>query len=193
MSQSKIILVLLLFGFSLTAHGQSKINSKDSVDIKDQIEGFYTWYFKLINDKRINHDFNPRFVKQKNGMTELDFKGYKGGLRKYQFSEVFIQRKISEYRQCNENLSKIPFEKFSKFEDLDDYESINCDFNNRYEWSGGMEPKENARLSNLTFVNSETIIGQIEFSSYSQPDGNATVTFKRIGKQWMIDDLELGR
>jgi hypothetical protein len=144
MSQSKIILLLFLFGFSLTANGQSKINPKDSVDIKNQIEGFYTWYFKLINDNRLNQDFNPGFVKRKDGMTELDFSGYKDGLRKYKFSEDFIQRKIREYRQCNDNLSKIPFDKFSKFEDLNDFESIDCDFTNRYEWTGGMESKETA-------------------------------------------------
>jgi hypothetical protein len=193
MSQSKIILFLFLFGFSLTANGQSKINPKDSIDIKNQIEGFYTWYFKLINDNRLNQDFNPGFIKRKDGMTELDFSGYKDGLRKYKFSEDFIQRKILEYRQCNDNLSKIPFDKFSKFEDLNDFESINCDFTNRYEWTGGMESKETALLSNLTFVDDKTILGHVNFTSYARPDGEATVTFKKIGKKWMADNFKLGR
>lgn len=185
--------MLLLLGFPLTSNGQSEINLKDSVDIKTQIEGFYAWYFEMIKDQRLSDDFNPQFVEQKNGMTELDFKDYTGGLRKYKFSEDFIQRKIGEFKQCNDNLGKIPFGKFSNFEDLDDFETINCDFNNSYEWTGGMEPKESARLTSLIFVDSQKIIGHIDFTSYSLPDSKATVTFKRMGEEWRIDNLELER
>lgn len=193
MNYLKIIFVLLLFYFSLSVNGQGKINPKDSVCIKDQIEGFYSWYLKMIREDRLNHDFNPKFVKQKNGMTELDFNSYEDGLRKYKFTENFIQRKISEYKKCNENLNKISFEEFSKFEDLDEYERISCDFSNRYEWIGGMEPKESARLSSLTFMDFQTIIGTIDFFSYSRSDGNATVTFKKFGKEWYIENFELTR
>jgi hypothetical protein len=145
----------------------------------------------MMNDNRLSHDFNPRFAKQKNGMTGLDFKAYQIGLRKHRFTEEFIQKKIRAYQQCNDNLQKIPFEEFSQFKDLDDFEVINCDFSNRYEWTGGMERKETARLTNLTLVDSETIVGQVNFETYSRPVGKAIVTFKKFGQEWKTDNLDL--
>ncbi|MBL7873005.1 MAG: hypothetical protein JNM78_15415 [Cyclobacteriaceae bacterium] len=71
---------------------------------------------------------------------------------------------------------------------LDDFENINCDFSNRYEWTGGMDPKNSAELSSLTRLNKKRITGVINFDSY----GSALVTFKKIGNEWKIDNLTLG-
>ncbi len=81
------------FVFPLTTQGQSKIKPKDSVDIKNQIEGFYSWYLVLIKEKRLKKDFNPRFVRLEDGMTTLDFKNYKDGLKSYKFTDDFIKKK----------------------------------------------------------------------------------------------------
>ncbi len=174
----------------LTANGQAKIKAKDSVDIKNQIEGFYSWYIDMIKTKKL-YDFSPRFAEQSDGMTTLDFKKYKDGLRKYKFTEEFIERKINDYKECVDNLKKIPFDKFSKYTDLDDFENIMCDFGNRYEWTGGQESKDKADLSSLKIGDKKTIIGKIDFTSYSRPDGGALVTFKKVGKDWKIDNVKL--
>jgi hypothetical protein len=184
-----MILLLLLFAFFLTANGQSKINSKDSVDIKNQIEGFYSWYIDVIKNEKNDKAFSPIFVRRKDGMTTLDFTEYQNGLRKYKFTEDFIQRKTNEYKDCVDNLNKIPFEKFSELKDLGEFEEINCDFSNRYEWTGGQESKDKAELSSLKFVDKKTIIGYVDFTSYSRPDGQALVTFRKSGSEWRIDNI----
>lgn len=182
--------LMLLFIIPLTANGQPKINARDSIEIKKQIEGFYSWYIDMIKTNKLDN-FNPSFVKQDDGRTTLDFKKYKDGLRSYKFTEEFIERKINDYKDCVDHLKDIPFDKFSQYTDLDDFESIKCDFGNRYEWTGGQEAKDKADLSSLKIVDKKTIVGKVDFTSYSQPEGDAVVTFRKVGKHWKIDNLEL--
>lgn len=189
MSFLKLLLILLSI-IPLTANGQPRINARDSIEIKKQIEGFYSWYIDMIKTNKLDN-FNPSFVKQSDGMTTLDFKKYRDGLMRYKFTDEFIERKIKDYKECVDNLENIPFEKFSQYTDLDDFENIKCDFGNRYEWTGGQEPKDKADLSSLKIVDRKTTIGKVDFSSYSQLAGNAIVTFRKVGKRWKIDNLEL--
>ena len=167
------------------------MNPHDSVNLKNQIESFYSWYLNMIKEERVNPEFNPLFVRRADGMTTLDFTKYKAQLIKYKFTEDFIQRKISGYNQCLENLHKMPFDKFSQLNDLDEFENINCDFSNRYEWIGGMEPKDKAELTSLKLINKKTIAGYVNFISNLKPDGSAMVLFKKFGREWKIDNLEL--
>ena len=169
------------------AYGQSKISLEDSSAIKIQAEGFYTWYIDLSKDHRIATEFNPKFVRRDDGMTTLDFSNYKDALEKYNFSNSFIKRKISDYKNCLDSLDRIPFDKFASYQDLDDFERIGCDFDNRYEWTGGMEPKDEARLSSLRRVDKRTIVGRFSFV----PDGEALGTFKKIKGKWQIKNLTL--
>jgi len=186
------LVLMMLFVVPLTTQGLSKIKPKDSVDMKNQIEGFYSWYMDIGKDGRLNRNFNPSFVRQNDGTTTLDFKNYKDGLRKYKFSDDFIERKVNEYKSCVDNLRTVPYDSFVKFE-LDEHEQLKCDFSNTYEWTGGMEPKDKAELSSLELVDKKTIIGQVDFTSYSHPDGKAIVTFKKFKGEWRIDNLTLGR
>lgn len=185
------LIIVILFVVPLKSHGQITIKLKDSIAVKNQIEGFYFWYFDMIKEKRLNKDFNPSFKRQKNGMTTLDFKNYRAGLRKYKFSEDFIERKVGEYNDCVENLKTVPYDTFVKFE-LDEHEQLLCNFSNIYEWTGGMEPKEKVSLSSLAMVDRKTIIGQVNFISYSQPKGHAIVTFNKFKGAWWINNLTLG-
>lgn len=186
------MVLMVLFVLPLTTQGQSKIKPKDSVDIKNQIEGFYSWYVDMIKGKRLNKDFNPSFVRLDNGMTTLNFKNYKDGLKKYKFSDAFVERKVNEYKTCVDNLRTVPYDTFVKLE-LDGHEQLKCDFSNTYEWTGGMEPVDKAELSSLEFIDKKTIIGHVDFTSYSVRDGKAKATFKRIKGEWSIDNLTLGR
>jgi hypothetical protein len=131
-------------------------------------------------------------------MTTLDFKKYKDGLRRYKFTEDFIERKILDFKECVDNLNKIPFDKFTQFEDLDDFENIKCDFSNRYEWTGGQDPIDNAELTKLKTIGKGTIFGIVDF--YFYPEGQKTkwhtqakVTLKRKSKEWEIESLIIER
>jgi len=186
-----LLLVMMQIVVHWTASAQTKVPSKDSIDIKTQIEGFYSWYIGIGRDRKLNKDFNPSFIKKDDGMTTLDFTKYKDGLRRYKFSENFIQRKISDYKSCIDNLNKIPFDKFSQFTELDDFEEINCNFGNRYEWTGGMEPKDRAELVSLKSIDKSTIVAQLDFISYGRSDGTVNVTLRKHKKEWFVDNLQL--
>jgi hypothetical protein len=189
--------LIILMGFSLTAEGQSnklsKISTNDSVKINTNIERFYLWYADIINRKRLNKEFNPAFMKDQNGMTALDFTKYRAGLRKHDFTEDFINRRIDNYKPCIDNLKTIPYDSFIKFE-LDEHEQIKCDFSNTYEWSGGMEPVDGAELVTLTKVDKHTIESTIKFYNKS-PDGvkhyrgSRSLTLIKLKEGWMINDL----
>lgn len=182
---------MMLYLISFTAHGQSKIKTKDSVAMKTQIEGFYSWYTEVIKNNKLDSAFRPVFIKQDNGYTTLDFTQYSNGLRKYGFTKNLIQRKVNEYKSCVDNLNKIPFNNFANLKDLDEFERIDCDFGNRYEWTGGQDPKDKAELINFKTVGSKTIVGQVSFTSDDKPDGTAKVTFKKVKKEWRVDNIEL--
>jgi hypothetical protein len=166
---------------------QPLISTEESSIIKNQIEGFYSWYIDLIKNKRLNEDFNPSFVKKSDGMTTLDFTNYRNGLKRFNFSDDFIQTKVNDYQDCVFKLSKVPFTKFSGYQDLDDFESVNCSFRNIYEWFGSMEPLDGVELSRVTRLNKKRILATISFD----PSGMALVYFKKIGEVWKIDNLTI--
>jgi len=186
------LVIMMLFVVPLTTAGQSKIKPKDSVDIKNQIEGFYSWYVDMIKNHRLNKDFNPSFEKRDDGMTTLNFKNYRAGLSKYKFSNDFIERKINEYKLCVDNLNTIPFDTYVKFE-LDEHEQINCDFSNTYEWSGGMDPIDGSELVRLNKLRDDKIEAVIKFYYNSNNTkeykyGTRTFTLIRMS-DWQITDF----
>ncbi len=189
--------LLFLYIIPLSALGQIKLKAKDSIAIKNQIEGFYGWYIDLIKSKDLNSEFNPSFVKREDGMTTMSFENYRNGLRKHKFSEAFIDRKIASYKPCVDNLSIVPYDSFMKYE-LDELERLKCDFSNTYEWSGGMDPIDGAEVSELRIVNKHTVVANVLLGYYNissggklSVHGNAKTTFKRKGNGWEIDNLTL--
>jgi len=202
MSRPTKILTTIILWTTLTAWGQSdrKVYHGDSLQVKNKIETFYSWYAGLIKSHKVDKDFSPNFIKRSDGMTTLDFTKYRDGLKKHSFTDNFIERKIKDYGQCVDNLGKIKYETFLKFEDLDQFEEIKCDFNNVHEWTSDMEPHDGAKLLSLKAIDKKTIIGIVQFFSinvngqyflwdYKQ----ATVTFLRQGKDWRINDLKIER
>lgn len=190
---------LISIGFSLSAQGQSakltKISINDSVKIQTKIVGFYTWYADLNKRQKLNKEFNPIFIKDANGMTTLDFAKYRAGLRKFDFTEDFIKRKVNGYKPCLDHLKTISFDAFMKFE-LDELEQIKCDFSNTYEWSGGMEPIDGAELVTLAKIDKHTMKSTIRFydtttdKKVKHYSGSATVTLINSKTGWMINDLK---
>jgi hypothetical protein len=188
-----IILFLVLFSVTLTAKAQQGINPKDSVDIKNQIEGFYTWYARLIKDNELNKKFNPNFAKLKNGMTTLDFKNYREGLKKYGFTKDFVERKVNGYKPCVDNLKSIPFDTLHRFE-LDDLENIECAFSNTYEWGAGMDPIDGAEVIGLNKRSDGKIEAIIKFRSVDGDKaymaGTKTFTLIKSKAHWRINDFK---
>lgn len=192
------VISIVLIGFSLSAQGQSakltKISINDSVKIQIRIIGFYTWYADLIKRQKLNKEFNPIFIKDANGMTTLDFAKYRAGLRKFDFTDDFINRKINGYKPCLDHLKTIPYDSFIKFE-IDELEEITCGFSNTYEWSGGMEPIDGAELVTLTKIDKRTIKSTIRFYNTTTDkvkhySGSATVTLINSKTGWRINDLQ---
>ncbi|MEQ1588494.1 MAG: hypothetical protein ABL895_21590 [Cyclobacteriaceae bacterium] len=193
--RSIVVIISICVPFSVS--GQFKLKAKDSIAIKSQIEGFYSWYIDLIKGKELNREFNPSFVKSEDGMTTLSFENYRNGLRKHKFSKAFIERKVAEYNPCLDNLRTVPYDRFITYE-LDEHEQLKCDFSNTYEWSGGMDPIEGAEVSELRIVNKHTVVAIVLLGFYNKPSGgklsilgNARTIFKRKGNGWEIEDLIL--
>lgn len=188
----RTFLLVSMFFDSLTVLGQEKINTNDSLQIKNKIESFYTWYADLIKTTKVN-EFNPRFIETDGGMTSLDFTNYRSGLKRNGFTDNHIERRIKKYSGCVDNLKNIPYKDFLKFTDLDQFEDVNCDFSNGYEWIGSMEPHDGAELTNLNLVTKDTVIATIKFYNLTKDNskhywGQATMTFIRI-EEWRIDDF----
>lgn len=190
-----VFIISICVPFSVS--GQFKLKAKDSIAIKNQIEGFYSWYIDLIKAKELSREFNPSFVKCEDGMTALSFENYRNGLRKHKFSKAFIERKVAEYKPCVDNLKTVPYDRFITYE-LDEHEQLKCDFSNTYEWSGGIDPIDGAELSELRIVNKHTVVANVLLGYYNKSSegnlsvhGNAKTTFKRKGNGWEIDNLTL--
>lgn len=200
MTGPTILLTTIILLTNLTAWGQSgrKVDPVDSVDLKNKIETFYSWYAGLIKSRKVDKDFSPNFIRRSDGMTTLDFTKYRDGLKKNNFTDTFIERKINGYRQCVDNLGKIKYETFLKFRNLDQFEEIQCAFNNVHEWTSDMEPHDGAELSSLKAIDEKTITGIVQFYStnvnghrYLWDYKQATVTFVRQGGSWKINDLKI--
>lgn len=65
-------------------------------------------------------------------MTTLDFRNYRRHLKKFNFSDEYIGRKIEDFRDCITALEATSFSTFSESQDLDNYETLGCDFNNHF-------------------------------------------------------------
>lgn len=181
---------------SFYGHGQTTVPPVEMVKMSGKIQAFYNWYIDLIKTGRLHQDFNPVFVRKKNGMTTLNFKNYRRGLSKFNFSEEFIGKKINEYNTCVTNLEKTPYETFTQYQDLDDYEAIDCAFSNGYEWFGGdMEPAGSVDVLRLVNMTDGRVVAMVQFYDtsyglYAIPAGQARATFRKKNKGWMIVDLE---
>jgi len=172
-----------------------QISINDSIKIKNTVEGLYSWYADLVKRNKVNKEFNPEFVKDKNGMTGLDFTRYKAGLIKHDFTEDFIKRKVNEYKPCQDNLSTIPYSNVVKFEDLDQFEEIKCGFRNRFEFAQSKEPHDGAELVMLNQIDKKTIQSKVRFYNKTaggakQYSGSALVMLVKSKTGWMINDLK---
>src|SRR6188768_450561 len=136
----KILLLVLVFQ-SLKGYTQNRKLEKDSIVLATISSDFFRWYISASSNHS-NGECFPVFVQDKNGMTTLDYSKYIKNLKDLSFSDSLIAKEKSSYQVCIDNLAKVKYSDFLKFEDLDDFESRNCDFTNYYHWTGGQEMYE---------------------------------------------------
>jgi len=126
-------------------------------------------------------------------MTTLDCSKYFENLKKLNFSDSLLEKEKQSFQDCIDNLSKVKYSEFeTKFDDLDDYESTNCDFFNYYRWIGGMEPIGGIKIKNIQFYNYQKAIVVLEYFNYYTEDnkyyfyGKNKVTLIKVDNQWKI-------
>lgn len=194
-SNYKLIVVVILLSSVLDSYAQ-KISIRDSIDIRNKTNAFYDWYISQMKSGVVKELF-PVFVPDDNGMTTLDMTVYVDNLRKNHFSENLILKEIETYKNCLKNLESIPYEIFrTTFLDLDQFEEIQCDFQNYYHWGGGQEGFDKIEILQIQRLNKKEIQVQLYYLE-CDPNGECTrwfnpncLKFRNYAGVWKIDSLE---
>jgi hypothetical protein len=168
----------------------------DSIKVAVTITRFYDWYLKAIKENR-KYEFEPMFSKTSTGMTSLDFSVYIKNLKKFRFSDPLISREQESYKICCDSLINIKHSDFEiRYNDLSDFEQIQCDFSNSYRWIGGQDPVDRISISNIQFQNSTLAIATINkmiFSSETNEfvsSGEIRLILIKTDNVWKIDDIK---
>ena len=185
--------IVILFSFNLT-YGQN-LNTSDSMNVSTVIKEFFNWYVDAIK-RTIKTDYQPKFVKGKNGMTTLNFKGYFANLKRLHCTENLIQNERDSYNECLSNISKIKFTDFkTRFTDLDQFESVNCNFENYYRWTGGQEPIDGIIIERIEQIHINTFIATVTYYTDNGKDygvsywGTNKISMLKNNDKWMINDI----
>lgn len=172
-----------------------QINDTDSLEVTKIVTNFYNWY--ILSTKHNDFmDTGPIFLTDTNGVVRLDYSKYIAKLKKYNFADTLIYKEILTYKNCEDNLKNISKSDFLKFEDLDDYENIDCAFSNSYRWIGGQEMCDGVRVNSVDFLDMKNCYLTIEFYNISNENryywgNNIKVSLLRIYNKWEICDIEI--
>lgn len=180
-----IVSIIILF---ITQIGYSQSNNQDTEKLKNICSDFIYWYISVAKDTSNKYiEYNPIIVEDKNGMAKLDFNIYIKNLKKYQFSDSLIKQEIEYYNTCNENLSKIKYSDFLKFEDLSDYENIDCNYGNMYRWTGGQEMFDIYKIAEVKReANIAYVIGYLSFENDKNYKRKITISLYLEDNKWKI-------
>ncbi len=186
---------IIIFLFFLSSHitGQ-ELNTKDSFEVSKIVNGFFNWYVAAINDK-IESEFQPSFIKGKDGMTTLEYGEYLENLEKHGFSNDLIVNEINSYSECLENIEKLKFEDFeNQYTDIDQYELTNCDFSNYYRWTGGQEPVDGIRIESIDISDNFIVTVIIEYFTLDSENtkhfyGKNRIYLVKIESEWKINRI----
>src|SRR5690554_2002043 len=162
MRQKSAILILFLVLISFfQIQGQEIKSDTDSLSVIKVVNDFYEWYIYSTRKEK-NEENRPIFIIDKKGNVRLDFARYLQNLRKFNFSETLIKKEILDYKNCEKNLKRISKEEFASFDDIFDFENIDCAFDNSYNWIGGQEMCDGIRINNIEFSDSRNCKIEIE-------------------------------
>ena len=120
---------IITFIVSILVSNNIVIRGNDKV--YEIVMDFYGWYIDAIHNLP-DKEYQP-YVEYNDTTKTYSLKTelYCQNLRKHYFSENLIQRELSNYKECSENLQKA---KKVPFEDIDDYDNIGCGFVLNYRW-----------------------------------------------------------
>ncbi|MBC7390463.1 MAG: hypothetical protein H7329_14705 [Opitutaceae bacterium] len=188
-----IFIALISFSaFKLNAQNTIKV---DSLEICNTVNDFFEWYLEAINQKR-HSEFQPVFVESKTGMTTLDFTKYFYNLTKHGFLDSLIIKEKLSYQHCLDELRKVKYHDFkTNFTDLDDFETVQCDFSNFYRWTGGQEPIDGIKIKSVTLINTYSAKVLIQYFDKNLEKnknfywGNNLVTLTKVEHSWKIESI----
>ncbi|MDE5417436.1 hypothetical protein L3049_05395 [Labilibaculum sp. DW002] len=192
MKKNIIILFLLSFLFS----GNINAQTSDSTKIVSIIENFFEWYVEVIKEEAYP-EYSPQFVEDENGNTTLDYSLYMNNLKKLSFSKELIEQEKKAYESCIENLLEVKYTMFdSVFDELDDYETAQCDFFNSYRWIGSMELIDGVNVKEV-ITESEKGEVKLQFYNYYPKDStfyywnsSTSIFLLKENNEWKINIIE---
>lgn len=196
MIQKNILIISFLILIScFQTWGQDIKHDKDSLSVVKIVNNFYEWYIYSTRKEK-NAENRPIFIVDKNETVRLDFSKYLQNLRKFNFSDSLINKEILDYKNCEENLKKITKEEFAGFDDISDFENIDCAFDNSYKWIGGQEMCDGIRINSIEFSDSRNCIIEIEYFSLNGNEksfwGNKTlILLQKINVDWKINNVKI--
>ena len=162
----------------------------DSVVVSKQVSKFYTWYFESTEPGRLDGVSSPKFSRDSMGSTRLDYSTYFSNLEMLGLSRDLQERELKSYSRCESQLRLISYDSFLTFSDLEDFERIGCDFDNRWRWIGGQDRYDTFRVLKTDISN---MLARTELEFCNRVDeGNLNcpkkiwIDSKRSGAQWKI-------
>jgi hypothetical protein len=196
MRQKSAILILFLVLISFCQiQGQEIKSDTDSLSVIKVVNEFYEWYIYSTRKEK-NEENRPIFIIDKKEKVRLDFTRYLQNLRKFNFSDSLIKKEILDYKNCEKNLKRISKEEFASFDDIFDFENIDCAFDNSYKWIGGQEMCDGIRINNIEFSDLINCKVEIEYFSINGNEksfwGNKTkIILLKINGEWKINDIAI--
>lgn len=167
----------------------------DSINASKVAIEFYHWYSEAIRLNKTN-EIQPKFVKDSNGMTTLDMSKYINSLRERKFSENLINKTTNSFKKCLDNLDKTDYDTLQSNFELSDYEDIDCDFFNFYQWTSDMEPHDGADVINFSQYNNNIVLKMSLYNIYDNKKSYwnykyAEVYLIKTNNQWLIEDIKI--
>ncbi|ABG58693.1 hypothetical protein [Cytophaga hutchinsonii] len=188
-----IIFSILTTVFSIHSYAETH-TQKDSIETCSVATSFFDWYLNSIKGRSFSA-YKPAFIQAPNGTTTLDFSGYISNLKQHHFSDSLLNVEKNAYQPCISNLSKIKYQDFIAYTDLDQFEAINCDFENVYKWLHTQEAPDVTAVKSIRFITQENAVVTIMLGSYISKDktysyySSLLVYMKKINNTWLINGI----
>jgi hypothetical protein len=170
----KLLLLILLLG------------PTQSSEPEQLVSDFYSWY---VNGGFM--EMKPKFKEIELGMTDMDFRQFDEAHHRFHFSEQLINKSKDLYTDCRTNLSKISYQEFQTYGDLDQFEAIGCSFQ-FWQWFGtGMEHYQYCELTNTKKINETKYEITVGFAwlEGQQLSNFIPVTVEQINSEWTIVNI----
>ena len=168
----------------------------DETRIEEVITDFYEWYSLEIKARNTS-SFQPIFVADSNGLSTLDFAQMDANLAAVGFHKNYIPNLKRDFEPCLANLNSIPFDSLKLFEDLDDFDDINCAFSNLYQWTGDTEPHDGVEVGEVTKNGDSIAVAECRIFNVGEnmrlywEHKYLVIKLKEADEDWKISNIEI--